>query len=189
MSNLAFKGKAAAFHVMLLALVGRRPGSTGYEIASLLKEPVTLLWPVNHSQIYPALKTLDQEGMLSREWIAQDGKPNKKKYSLTDTGRATIRTWLGNLSDEALTHEETLICSYVIGYVDAAKVARKFNLFIKQMQSEIVALNERRAETGIDTEVDHSPQDLAFGVVALYRQATMVRETRIEWAKSILKQL
>ena len=62
--------------------------ASGYEIKKALDEP-----PFNHFQdtgfgsIYPALTRLAQEGLVTGSAQAQERRPDKKVYSLTEAGR------------------------------------------------------------------------------------------------------
>ena len=42
------------------------------------------------SHIYKTLTGLEQEGWVEKNFIEQEGKPNRKKYSIIKTGRAEL---------------------------------------------------------------------------------------------------
>jgi len=66
--------------------------ASGYDVKKLLDEP-----PFEHFQetgfgsIYPALTKLAQEGLITGSAQAQERRPDKKVYSLTEAGRAHLR--------------------------------------------------------------------------------------------------
>src|SRR5215471_2358783 len=81
---------------MLLSLLAREPMS-GYDLTAQmkLKQRLVPFWPISHTQIYPALAQLEQQGLVSYHIVDQQGvRPNKKVYELTEAGRAALRQWV-----------------------------------------------------------------------------------------------
>ena len=62
----------------------------GYEIAKRLQSIGGDLLKVGEARLYPCLHTLEQEGNVASRWVEQEGKPNRKVYSLTDKGRGAL---------------------------------------------------------------------------------------------------
>lgn len=65
--------------------------ATGYEIKKLVADGAfSFFSEASYGSIYPALSRLMDEGLVTCREEAQDGKPDKKIYSLTETGRAEL---------------------------------------------------------------------------------------------------
>lgn len=65
--------------------------ATGYEIKKLVADGAfSFFSEASYGSIYPALAKLMEEGLVTCREEAQDGKPDKKIYSLTDKGRAEL---------------------------------------------------------------------------------------------------
>jgi PadR family transcriptional regulator AphA len=64
--------------------------ASGYEIKKTLEENFGYFMDVSHGSIYPALAALLDEGLVSVQEVKQEGKPDKKVYALTDSGRAAF---------------------------------------------------------------------------------------------------
>lgn len=61
---------------------------TGYEIQKRLKDEwLSLFFEASYGSIYPALNRLTDEDLVSCTEQTQDGRPDKKIYSITDKGR------------------------------------------------------------------------------------------------------
>ena len=73
----------------ILSALGRKPCS-GYELVQYLDA----VWPAKHSQIYPRLTKMEQNGLLIFEEVVQTGKPDKKIFSITEKGRETLEKWV-----------------------------------------------------------------------------------------------
>lgn len=65
-------------------------GLHGYEISKRISAKSEGLLKIGEGQLYPTLHKLEQEGMVSSEWLPQEGKPARKIYSLTDAGLAEL---------------------------------------------------------------------------------------------------
>lgn len=73
---------------------------TGYELKKMLDESTQFFWHAELSQIYPALKRLEQNGSVASEIQPQDGKPDKKVYSITRKGNEALIAWLSDPIDQ-----------------------------------------------------------------------------------------
>lgn len=67
---------------------------TGYDIMLTFKNSLNFFWTAQTSQIYRELQTLKNKGWVTDESIAQSGKPDKKLFSITDSGREELNRWL-----------------------------------------------------------------------------------------------
>ncbi len=45
---------------------------------------------LSYGSIYPALKKLEQQGLISKRFEIQDGAPNRKVYSITEAGKQSF---------------------------------------------------------------------------------------------------
>lgn len=78
----------------LLGLLVRAP-MHGYELKSSFEAELGSLWTLNYGQLYPALEKLEADGLVAKERVVQDDRPDKKVYSITPAGRAELERWLG----------------------------------------------------------------------------------------------
>ncbi|MGD0707519.1 MAG: PadR family transcriptional regulator [Anaerolineaceae bacterium] len=73
---------------------------TGYDLKKTLDESTQFFWHAELSQIYPELKMLEQKGLITSKTLPQDGRPDKKVYSITPQGREELLAWLSDPIDE-----------------------------------------------------------------------------------------
>ena len=78
-------------HILLGLL---RDPATGYALKSAFSERIQHFWSAELSQIYPSLKRLERRRMLRRRVEPSPKGPNRKVYSLTETGREELLRWL-----------------------------------------------------------------------------------------------
>jgi len=79
--------------VALLGLLSVRP-MTGYEIKRQYARGIAPWWETPRTQIYPKLRELERRGLVRHQYIVQQGKPNKRVYSLQPHGSAALEDWL-----------------------------------------------------------------------------------------------
>ncbi len=79
----------------LLGFLYERP-MHGYEMYQFLSRPAELgvVWRLKPGQLYALLDRLEQEGYVTSTLEAQEGRPARKVFRLTDQGAATFRTWV-----------------------------------------------------------------------------------------------
>ncbi|MBI3942613.1 MAG: helix-turn-helix transcriptional regulator [Chloroflexi bacterium] len=80
------------------ALLGflRQQPMYGYEIHQQLSESagLGLVWRLKQSQLYALLGKLEQEGYIVATLEAQDARPPRKVYHLTDAGHRAFLEWV-----------------------------------------------------------------------------------------------
>jgi DNA-binding PadR family transcriptional regulator len=62
----------------------------GYEISKQIRTKSDGLLKIGEGQLYPTLHKLEDRGLVTAEWVSQEGKPARKVYSLTETGIAQL---------------------------------------------------------------------------------------------------
>ncbi|MBI1335018.1 MAG: PadR family transcriptional regulator [Armatimonadetes bacterium] len=75
---------------MVLGVLQDQPGY-GYEIAKRIRELSEDLFKYGEAQLYPALRKLEENGYVTAEWVVQEGKPNRRVYSITEDGSRFLR--------------------------------------------------------------------------------------------------
>ena len=80
----------------MLALLTAEP-MTGYDVAQHFDEAVAQLWAAPHSQIFPELRKMEDEGLVRGEDLPRGEKATKRVYTLTAEGREALARWLVEL--------------------------------------------------------------------------------------------
>lgn len=64
--------------------------ASGYEIKKCLEGPFKHFFTASFGSIYPALRALEADGLVTCSHEAQDSRPDKKVYRLAPQGRLTL---------------------------------------------------------------------------------------------------
>jgi DNA-binding PadR family transcriptional regulator len=67
---------------------------SGYDIRKAIESSVGYFWSESYGQIYPALKRLTTEGLITPSRSNSKPRQRRQEYSLTDAGRASLQAWL-----------------------------------------------------------------------------------------------
>jgi DNA-binding PadR family transcriptional regulator len=110
-------------HYIILGLLGAHPMS-GYDIKRAFDRSLATYWNAGNSQIYTTLKTLAARKLVSSEIIQQEGRPNRRVYSLTPAGRTTLDAWLAEPVPSRFTKDEFLTRLFFCGQTSDAIALR-----------------------------------------------------------------
>ena len=69
---------------------------TGYDLMKQFESALCEFWSAKHSQIYPELKKLTEEGCVAYRQEASDNGLEKKLYHITEKGRTDFMSWLSS---------------------------------------------------------------------------------------------
>lgn len=78
-------------HVILTVLSTR--DATGYDITKEFSATIGYFWKASHQQVYRELNKMAQHDLVTCVLEPQEGKPDRKVYSITDAGRTALGEW------------------------------------------------------------------------------------------------
>lgn len=124
----------------LLGILTCKP-MTGYEVKQFFDSSVQHFWNAELSQIYPTLKTLEEQGWVDKQVEVQEHRPNRKIYAITETGREEFARWLRQPSPATDLRDPFLIKIFFgteISLEDVLVLLRRE----KEEQQKVVAFSE-----------------------------------------------
>lgn len=82
----------ALTHAILVSLCEQ--SGSGYELAHRFDRSIGYFWSATHQQIYRTLRTMEDDGWVHVTPVRQQGRPDKKVYTVSDAGRAELARWI-----------------------------------------------------------------------------------------------
>ena len=79
---------------------------TGYDLWKRFENEFNCFWRASQQQIYRELAKMEKQGLISGQVILQEGRPNKKEYSLTDAGMSHFHEWMEQPSEPTAIRED-----------------------------------------------------------------------------------
>jgi DNA-binding PadR family transcriptional regulator len=171
-------------HAILVSLAER--SASGYDLARRFDASIGHFWPASHQQIYKTLARMEADKLVAADLVAQDGRPDKKVYAITDDGRAEVREWLATPSRREATRVDFAVKLRALHLADRevfrGEVERR-----RAEHAELLAVYEA-------SERKYYPDPSALGDAELgpwlaLRGGIRVERGGIEWCDEILQAL
>jgi DNA-binding PadR family transcriptional regulator len=114
----------------------------GYRIKELLERDFGYMWTVNFGQIYPAMREMQKEGLVTMARIEQENAPDRKIYSITAKGRSEFKLWLDSEPERSMTIRDPFLLRFTFfGFGDGERSIEQINDQIRIYEEQ---LNSRR---------------------------------------------
>ncbi|HWN23060.1 MAG TPA: PadR family transcriptional regulator [Gaiellaceae bacterium] len=157
----------------LLALDGER---SGYDLSKQAEQSVGHVWAPTKSHLYAVLRRLSAQGLVSARQVAQERRPDKQLYSLTEAGHASLQAWLDAVPRG---DQSGLVLRLFLGGLASAESHRRT---LEAFRDDMLAQLEVYAE--IDARNSRRGHDLFHGAVLDLGIARA--EAALAWAEARL---
>lgn len=166
----------------ILGLINRQD-MTGYDITKEFNNGLSNFWNAKHSQIYPELKKIVDEGLVSFEVIISGDVMEKKLYSITEKGEKELKKWL--LKDEPLEPTPKDKFRLRMYFSDEIEIDQQHNLLKKQLEKRLLkyAFLEKRYLEYMEIP---EPGTIEFGDYIVLEGAIMREKAYIKWLQKVL---
>ena len=174
-----------ALHYIILGLLGAHPMS-GYDIKRAFDRSLATYWNAGNSQIYTTLKALAARKLVSSETIQQEGRPNRRVYSLTPAGRAALDAWLAEPVPSRFTKDEFLTRLFFCGQTSDAVALRHLEEHERALHTQLADMERALRDYG--DRPTRRPRLLEYQMlVREYKQALL--QTDLEVTRSAIDHL
>ncbi len=172
----------------ILGILNLKP-SSGYDIKKFCDSSFPYYWNENFSHIYPMLKRMEKEGLITKETEYNEGKPPRNIYSITEKGKNEFFAWVRSPIEESPIREEGLLKLAMASPDNDAQIERAVQIFeeikkIKQQQLEECL----KAESALAEEDFFHSTEISFRLLAL-RWVITLHRAKIAWCEESLKTL
>ena len=110
---------------------------SGYEIMQVFRDSLNYFWSAQTSQIYRELQTLKKAGFVTVATAPEDGRGDKKIFSITEEGKKELIHWLCSENGFS-TRSGMLMLTFFRGELPAAENI-KFFTRLKETTSEFAS--------------------------------------------------
>jgi DNA-binding PadR family transcriptional regulator len=172
---------------VVLGMLAARPRS-GYEIKQLVDSSARFFWAASYGQIYPELKRLEKDGLISGSDSAQ-GARQRTVYKLTAAGRRAAREWIERPPQVFELRDEGLLELFFSGSIDPARapeIARERAARATSSADELRAIEQQIEAQGKHEGPEHSPD---AGSLAVLRYGIEMNEWAAAWFERIADEL
>ena len=121
--------------------------TTGYQIRKMSTEgEYAYFVDASYGSIYPALARLETEALVTSRVEQQEGRPAKKVYSITKSGREVFHQSLFADLDDDVYRSEFLLFARFAPQLPASLVEQRINQQLTRLDAEIQQLERAQAE-------------------------------------------
>ena len=168
----------------ILGLISKRDMS-GYEIKKLIEKMSAFHWAESNAQIYPILKQLEQEGLVSAYDDASSGARKKRVYSVTDMGMQALLKWMPERIELPKYREDL---SLKLGYAQHVPITQTID-HVKDYQSQILEKQKQLKEVIQHLTLSHKDRPDYEYLMMIYDLSRRAINAKLEWAEATLKHL
>ncbi|HJT92838.1 MAG TPA: PadR family transcriptional regulator [Mycobacterium sp.] len=177
-------------HAILVAL-SEQSGS-GYELARRFDRSIGYFWAATHQQIYRTLPTMEDDGWVHVRPVVQQGRPDKKVYTVSDAGRAELARWIADPAQPVSSRQGSSVADNRTRDL-AVKVRGAEYGDAEVLRAQVAALRAERAEL-LDTyrgfEKRQFPDPGALTGSALHQYLVLrggirAEESAVDWLDEV----
>lgn len=145
---------------------------SGYDLTKQFDGSVGFFWKASHQQIYRELAKIEASGWASSTLVPQVGKPDKKLYEITESGRQVLIEWMERPSKMAPTRDELLVKLFAGHLVPRAVIFRDLELHRQRHRANL--------DTYRDIERQHFTHPEALSETVKFQYAALLQGIYVE---------
>lgn len=182
----------------LLAILTAEP-MTGYDLVKYFDGSVAFVWNAPHSQIYPQLRRMEEDGLVDVEVLPRGERAEKRRYRISEEGIAELERWAAEVSPLPPTRSTARLKAAFMDWAEPDAGRRQlrehvahYEAWLERWRQMVDDIDAGRVPL-LRRRVERLPADQREAVVAYKRfafEGEIARaEAEIAWAKTGLKLL
>jgi DNA-binding PadR family transcriptional regulator len=171
----------------ILGFLNYHPYS-GYDLKKIFDNSIRHFWPADQSQIYRTLSRLTELGFAEMEKVAQEDRPDRKVYHITEAGRVDLLKWLSGPPPMDEPRSAPLIQVFFLGQLSDDEILAKFEGYAVIMRSVLAQYDQVPARIGPFQQEITSPREHFFWMLTLDSGIRMMR-ANLEWTESVIEKI
>jgi DNA-binding PadR family transcriptional regulator len=173
----------------LLGLIHMQP-QTGYDLRKIFATTPMGHYSSSPGAIYPALKRLEQEGLIQGEVADGDSLRPKRVYSATPLGVEILREWVSRpvVKDDLLHNDDALMLRFALmGSVVTDEVTYRFLHQMAQVLDQYIPELEQILDAIPQEGPPHGRLALSSGIEAYKARRRWLTDAIKEFEPSVVK--
>ena len=154
-----------------------------------MKRPIGFFWQASQSQIYPELKRLEVLNLVTFVLVEQSNRPDKKVYSITETGREALRKWAVAPVEPEPSRNELLLKTYSLWLADPAKALKLFRAQEDRHLRQLAHYKRILAEIEREHPAPIKVHEPLFGDYATLQIGLRYEREYVDWCRWVIEQL
>jgi len=161
---------------------------TGYDLKKVFDSSVRHFWYADQSQIYRTLSRLMEQKLVDMEVVEQSDRPDRKVYSITPAGRASLTAWLTGPFPMQQPHSGPLIQIFFSGQLSDEELLVRFESAAQIFRTMLASYDRVPGQIEEYKALVRSPREEYFGLLTLDLGRRTMR-AQLDWAEEVIRQI
>ena len=153
--------------------------SSGYDLKKKVEHMISQFWDVGYGQLYPTLKTLEQEGSVTGIPTPSEKGPDRIVYSITESGRQKLKEWLRLPNEKEYIRYEILLKLFFGSLSTPEDNLKRIEAFREQHESDLTLIQQY--QENLKAVMSQSDDHLYYYLTTLFGEH--IYRAYVEWAK------
>lgn len=110
---------------------------SGYDIKKFCDFSIAHFWNENYAHLYPVLRELEGEALVTSSQEKSSGRPAKNIYSITEAGTQELLEWLESPVEQGPARNELLLKVFFSGSVPKQKIINVLETHKEKLAEEL----------------------------------------------------
>ncbi|MFC8507601.1 PadR family transcriptional regulator [Streptomyces sp. NPDC057411] len=172
-------------HAVLAALLEGE--ASGYDLAKLFDVSVANFWAATPQQLYRELDRLSEAGLIEARVVQQERRPNKRMFTLTETGRRDLIAYTTHPPKPTAVRDELMVQVQACDEGDSAAVREHVRERMEWARGKL-ARYERLREWMLDgrDEETYLREAERIGPYLTLMRGRAFEEENLRWGERVL---
>lgn len=176
----------------LLALLTAQ-SMTGYDLGKVFERSVDYAWHAPHSQIYPELRRMEADGLVTAELALRGARGTKRTYAITEEGRRELERWVAEPAPIERPRDVARLRSMYLEFATYDDARRHFQAHLDHYEQwqrrwelharQIEALETALIRARLDAPGTGDPTAVVAYKVHAYRGLAAQAGLEVAWAR------
>lgn len=159
---------------------------SGYDIKKFCNNSIGYFWHENYGHIYPVLKKLENENLVTKQVEHMDGKPSRNIYSITDSGRLELAQWLKLPIDAESIRSELLLKIFLSENIPIKDIIK--NIYHMKESCQTKLLQFSNIEQTLNDNTKYNKKNHILWSITL-NNGKYSAEARLKWCNETIELL
>ncbi|MCD1260568.1 PadR family transcriptional regulator [Paenibacillus athensensis] len=117
---------------------------SGYEIKQLFEDVYAHFYNASFGTIYPTLTRMEKMGLITKQSVIQEGKPNKNVFTITEAGKQAFLAYMDSEVQENEWKSDFMVRLFLGEFAEPERVASWMEMSIAMMEEKLAKLLAER---------------------------------------------
>jgi DNA-binding PadR family transcriptional regulator len=165
----------------ILGVLAQGGPMSGYDIKAYIDLSISQFWGESFGQIYPALKGLEADGLVTRR--ADRASPRDRAvYEVTKRGRRLLAAWLAEPPAPERPRNETILKTFLGDQAPPGAIRGHLEAYAERAEARVARLREQEREV---RRTDAGTRALPFAIATI-RAGIHLARARAAWAREAI---